>query len=209
MSGIIIEACIETLKEAIYAQEQGATRLELCGRLDLDGLTPKLELIEKVMNSTDLPVKVMLRHRGGDFHYDEADRKRILEEYEQLLDLGVTEMVFGAVCDHRLDMDLIKELCVDPRLKGLTIHKAIDTVEDPVMEVRRIIKELPYNELNLAILTSGGKETAREGIEVINNMSSICDGKVEVIAAGRITKENLSEIMALAKTTSFHGRRIV
>ena len=36
---IFLEACVETLEEAILAEKRGANRLEICSRLDLDGLT--------------------------------------------------------------------------------------------------------------------------------------------------------------------------
>ena len=32
-----IEVCVDTLEAALQAQANGATRIELCGRLDLDG----------------------------------------------------------------------------------------------------------------------------------------------------------------------------
>ena len=37
---ILLEACVETLDEALLAQKKGAGRVEICSRLDLDGLTP-------------------------------------------------------------------------------------------------------------------------------------------------------------------------
>lgn len=37
------EACIESVAEGVAAYEQGAGRVELCSRLDLDGLTPSIE----------------------------------------------------------------------------------------------------------------------------------------------------------------------
>ncbi len=43
---LLLEACVESLNEAILAEKLGAHRLELCSRLDLDGLTPDYNLIE-------------------------------------------------------------------------------------------------------------------------------------------------------------------
>jgi copper homeostasis protein len=39
---IIKEACTGSVQESIAAYEQGAQRVELCSRLDLDGLTPSI-----------------------------------------------------------------------------------------------------------------------------------------------------------------------
>ena len=47
---IILEACVETYEEAIKAEKNGVHRMELCARLDLDGLTPDKELIQDVVS---------------------------------------------------------------------------------------------------------------------------------------------------------------
>ena len=43
-NNLILEACVETLEESMRAEQNGADRLELCSRLDLDGLTPDVDL---------------------------------------------------------------------------------------------------------------------------------------------------------------------
>ena len=58
---ICLEACVENLEEAILAEKKGANRLELCSRLDLDGLTPNFNLTKKVLKKISIPIKVMIR----------------------------------------------------------------------------------------------------------------------------------------------------
>ena len=50
-NSIIKEACVETVKEAILAEKRGADRIELCYRLEYDGLTPAKNIIEKSIKS--------------------------------------------------------------------------------------------------------------------------------------------------------------
>ena len=64
---IIKEACVESLEQAIVAEERKADRVELCSRLDLDGLTPDRNKIERTMNLLSIPVKVMIRPKCGNF----------------------------------------------------------------------------------------------------------------------------------------------
>ena len=61
---IFLEACVETLEEAILAEERGANRLEICSRLDLDGLTPDVKLIKKGLKIISITIKVMIRQRS-------------------------------------------------------------------------------------------------------------------------------------------------
>ena len=62
-NNILLEACVGTLDEALLAQEKGANRVEVCSRLDLDGLTPSKDLVKRLVNELIMPVKVMLRPR--------------------------------------------------------------------------------------------------------------------------------------------------
>jgi copper homeostasis protein CutC len=47
---IIKEVCVDSLDDAINAEKNGANRIELCGRLDLDGLTPSKDLIKSAFS---------------------------------------------------------------------------------------------------------------------------------------------------------------
>ena len=64
---IIKESCVETYEEALKAESRGADRIEICSRLDLDGLTPSKDLVRKLVKRLSIPLKVMVRPRCGDF----------------------------------------------------------------------------------------------------------------------------------------------
>ena len=70
---MIKEACVQTLDEALIAQQNGADRIELCSRLDLDGLTPSRDLIRSVKSKLTIPIKVMIRPRAGNFVYNNQE----------------------------------------------------------------------------------------------------------------------------------------
>jgi len=81
---MIKEACVETLGEALSAELNGADRIELCSRLDLDGLTPDTDLIQKTISSLSILVKAMIRPRGGNFVYTENELISMESEIDQL-----------------------------------------------------------------------------------------------------------------------------
>ncbi|MDH5609009.1 MAG: copper homeostasis protein CutC, partial [Cyclobacteriaceae bacterium] len=76
---MIKEACVETMAQCLAAEKAGANRLELCAHLELDGLTPEFELIERVVSSVTIPVRVMVRPRAGDFCYSPAEIEDMLQ----------------------------------------------------------------------------------------------------------------------------------
>lgn len=202
---MILEACVETLEEALKARERGAHRIELCSRLDLDGISPSEEFVREVCAALIIPVMVMIRPREGDFVYSEDEITVMLREIDRAKALGASGMVFGVLtADNQIDMDQCRRLAERAFPLPVTFHKAIDTMEDPVMGVRQLLKCGGITR----ILTSGGKPTAREGAGKIREMRTAAAGRIIILVAGKVTGDNVEEIEALTGAEEFHGRRI-
>lgn len=202
----IREACVESFSQSVRACQQGAERLELCGDLSVGGITPAPGLIEQVLATVTVPVRVMLRHRGGDFFYDPQDYARLLEQARQLKSLGVKEVVSGMLAadrslSHRLIADLLD---INPDWH-ITIHKAIDDTTDPVTEVARLAS-LP---VSLSVLSSGAAPTAVEGLDCLSAMLSAAGEQIELVACGKVTADNLAALHAKLGAKAYHGRLIV
>ena len=127
MRNIVKEACVERLDEAIFAEKNGADRIELCSRLDLDGLTPHRKMIQDVINSVKIPVKVMIRPRGGNFVYHDQELDVMKEDILYCKRVNVSGIVFGVLKDDKT-VDLIATRLLTDMAAGLeiTFHKAID-----------------------------------------------------------------------------------
>jgi copper homeostasis protein len=203
---MILEACVETLDEALKAQQQGAHRIELCSRLDLDGLTPSPELIRNVCNALKIPMMVMIRPRGVDFVYSLEEILRMKEEIILAKSLGASGIVIGLLTpDNHIDADNCLLLTAAASPLPVTFHKAIDLLENPAEGVRQL-KKVPGI---TRILTSGGKSTAKEGAEKIREMILEAEDKIIILVAGKVTNENVLEISRLTGAYEFHGRKIV
>lgn len=206
---VIIEACVESVAEAVSAAKNGAHRLELCARLDLDGLTPSREMILAVQAAVDLPIKAMIRSRGGDFTYNEADKELIAKDIKQVKAAGVRDIVYGSLRDGRLDLDDLKMVYALAEPNSMTIHKAIDQSQAPLKDVLELVKWAHYDDVNLAILSSGQAATAMDGAFRLKRMQQLCKEEVELIVAGRVTPANLEQLKEIIPATAFHGRKIV
>ena len=203
---MILEACVETYDEARLAQERGADQVELCADLDQDGLTPGRELITRVATSLNIPVKVMVRPRAGDFHYDLRELESMIATIAFCKKASVKGVVFGILKqNNELDIKAIRELANFASPLEVTIHKAIDLTPDPLQSLNKLLESVSI----FSVLTSGGRDTAAEGSAVIRKMIDRSAGKIQVIAAGKITNENLEEIHRIIGGTAYHGRRIV
>ena len=81
MTRYILECCVDSVESALAAKEGGADRLELCAALMIGGISPGLALFEQVRACCDLPVRVLLRPRFGDFCYSEKEYEVIKEKW--------------------------------------------------------------------------------------------------------------------------------
>jgi len=119
------------------------------------------------------------------------------------LAVGGTTPSYGTVkiC---LDLELTKELVELAAPMEVTFHKAIDEISNPLDYIEDLI-----NIGIKRILTSGGKATALEGSDLINQMIKKANNRLKIVVAGKVTKENLNELKNLIPADEFHGKLIV
>ena len=106
---IQVEICVESSAFSHAAAQAGADRLEVCDRLDLDGLTPQPQIVESAL-ATNASVVVMLRDRI-DFFAGDDGATSLLGPLRDFASLGVQGVVFGFLqADGHLDWDSNRRL---------------------------------------------------------------------------------------------------
>ncbi|MFY0689735.1 MAG: hypothetical protein JXQ90_21370 [Cyclobacteriaceae bacterium] len=206
MSKIIREACVDTLNDALTAATKGVERIELCSNLDQDGLTPEFTLAKSVISSVDIPVRLMIRTRAGNFNYNTLEIKEMIRQIDQLKPLKPDGFVLGALTENcSIDIATTTSLVMACRPLPVTFHKAIDESPDLIVAIQDLMN---INGIS-HILTSGGKATANEGAETIRNMLLISKNHFTIIAAGKITADNLAAHVAMIGVNEYHGKKIV
>ena len=203
---LILEACVETLEDAIKAEGFGADRIELCGDLSVGGVTPSEELTLACLQVLKIPIMAMVRPRGGDFVYSDAAYLQMKQDIELFKKIGVAGVVFG-ILDKKSEVDIerTRELTELAKPLLVTFHKAIDDTPDPVESIEKLTQVLGIQR----VLTSGGKVNALDGSEVLRKMRAVAEGKITILAAGKVTKENLMQVHSAVRTSEYHGKRIV
>lgn len=202
---MIREKCIGSFLEALEAQELGAERVELCDNLSEGGTTPSYGTIKMVVKKLNIPAFVIIRPRGGDFYYTLEEIEIMKEDIKLCKELGVKGVVIGALNrDNTINYDAIKDMIDLAKPMSITFHKAIDELENPVTEVKKLAN-LGVNR----ILTSGTKETALEGENILREMIKEAGEDIIIIVAGKVTKDNLNEISNLIPAKEYHGKKIV
>ena len=203
---LIFEACVETLNDALAAEKNGANRIELCSALDLDGLTPSEDLTRQCVSKLTIPVMAMVRPRGGDFVYSEDEIQQMEAEIEFFKQSGVAGVVFGLLTkDGEIDVKNTSRLARLAMPLEVTFHKAIDYSNN----VLHSFQQLNAFEGITRVLTSGGKDTAWNGRDVLKQMQDLPGRRIKIIAAGKVLPENREQIAAYTGAGELHGKRIV
>lgn len=189
------EVCIDSVEGALLASKHGAKRVELCAALSEGGLTPSAAMIEACAEVSTAEVYVMIRPSAGGFCYSPAEIKLMRRDINAAKSLGAHGVVFGILnSDFSVDIKnniLLMETALDLEL-GTTFHRAIDLCPNPLNALESLI-HIGFNR----ILTSGGKETAEEGMKGIKELLAAANRKIEIMAGSGISASNAAKFIEL------------
>lgn len=179
----ILEVCVDSYASAVAAIAGGADRLELCSALSVGGLTPSAALLRQIRKGSDIPIRCLMRPRGGDFFYTPEEIQQMAMEMAALRDAGADGFVIGCLtADGELDGNAMEPLLKEASGLGLTLHRCIDVSRD-LEETYRQAALLGFD----TVLTSGGAGKCLDGIETIGRLLAIRDnenGPEVLIGAG-------------------------
>ena len=197
-----LEVCCGNLESVKAAVQGGAPRIELCSRLDLDGLTPTWdELREARSLFPSLKIHVLIRPRAGDFCYSPEEVARMQADMEMALALGADGLVLGALDEKGdVDADVMKELLsvVEGWTPALTFHRAFDVCRRP-FDALETIEGLGFHR----ILTSGQAPSAQEGTDMLRELQE--RAHFIILPGGGINASNARRILELTGCTELHA----
>jgi len=184
-----IEICIDSVEGAKIASKYGAKRVELCVALSEGGLTPSIGMIEACVNAGNAEVYVMIRPSAGGFVYSNHELELMERDIRAAASVGAHGVVFGILrpnfkVDIQKNMYLM-ETAIELGL-GTTFHRAIDLCPNPIEALENLI-HIGFKR----ILTSGGENTAKEGLKQIERLFTHAHGQLEIMAGSGINPENV------------------
>lgn len=164
-----LECCVDSVESALAAAGGGADRLELCADLIIGGTSPSLALYEQVHACCDLPVRVLLRPRFGDFLYTEYEFRILRREVELFREAGAEGIVIGCLKeDGSLNMEQMRELLKTADGMKITLHRAFDVCADPIRAYEQAW-ELGID----TILTSGQESNCLLGLPLLKRLCAL------------------------------------
>ncbi len=201
-TGVLVEACVDSVESARAAEAGGAGRVELSENLYEGGTTPSPGLIALTRERVKIPIHILVRPRGGDFIYDDDEVRVMLGDIAFAKAVGVDGVVLGALFpDGSVDDRSTRVLVEAARPLSVTFHRAFDLVRDP-FEALDTLMALGVDR----VLTSGGAATAADGLETLAALAWRSEGRCTITAAGGITEHNVGRVVLEAGVNEVHVR---
>ena len=198
--GYTLECCVDSVESAIAAKKGGADRLELCSALVIGGLSPSQALYRKIREQADIPIRVLLRPRFGDFCYTDYEHEILKEEVRSFRKLGADGIVIGTMKpDGTLKLEQMKELMEEAQGMTVTLHRAFDMCQDPFQTLEEA-KRIGIH----TILTSGQKNVCTEGMDLLKELVEQAQGKTEILVGGGVDASVLPVLAEKTKAKAFH-----
>jgi len=204
---IPVEICIEASEPAAVAQavgaayHGGATTIELCAAMDLDGLTPSPDCLAAARQAFGQRpgLMAMIRPRAGDFCYTPDELTLMLAQIDAAARDGAGGVVFGVLhaADGRIDPAANRRLLAAARERGLkaTFHRAFDATPDPDAALDTLL-ELGFDRVLTSGLPWGRPGTALDGAEQLARTILRAEDSIEVVVGGGISPTNVGSLLA-------------
>jgi copper homeostasis protein len=198
---VLIEACVDSPQSALAAEQGGAGRVELCADLFAGGCTPSAGSILLARRLLAIPVNVIIRPRGGDFCYSEAEYEQMRLDIEFCKQAGVAGVVIGVLTPEGVvDVPRTARLIALARPLSVTFHRAFDVTEDPWAALETLIA-LGVDR----ILTSGQEPSVLEGLDLICELVKAAGDRVIIMPGGGVTVRNIRKIAAATAAHEIHA----
>lgn len=157
-------------------------------------------MIEQVRQQVSIGLQVMIRPRGGDFCYAADEFEIMRRDILVAQKLGADGIVAGILDRNgNVDTERTRQLVDLARPLNVTFHRAIDMSVD----ILRAAEDVCQTGAN-RILTSGGEQTAWQGIKTISRLVKTARSRISVIASGGIKRDNATSIVERTGVREIH-----
>lgn len=199
-----LEIACFNLQSAIIAQENGADRVELCDNIKEGGTTPDVEITKAAREELSIPLYVMIRPRGGNFVYSDAEFNQMKSEIIQFKKLQIDGFVFGILNeDQSVNAAQNSELVELANPIPCTFHRAFDVAAAVFQSLEDVI-DCGFK----TILTSGQENNVVEGIDTLAKLVEKANNRIVIMPGGGLRSSNIKSLKEKTKAAFYHSSAI-
>jgi len=197
---VTCEVCVEGVSGALAAAEGGAHRIELCAGLVEGGTTPSVGTLSAVLEAGSVDTMVLVRPRGGDFLYSDAELDVMVRDVRAVGAAGALGIATGALTrEGEVDEVATAALREAAGDMSFTFHRAFDMTRDPLQALETLI-ELGVDR----ILTSGQAKSVPEGLDLIRELVGVAGDRIIIMPGAGIREENVRTVIRETGVREIH-----
>ncbi|MFB5266913.1 copper homeostasis protein CutC [Paenibacillus enshidis] len=203
----LLEVIATSVDDIVQLNDSGADRIELVSALSEGGLTPSIGMIERAVEVSSLPIRVMIRPHSRSFRYSKEDLEVMVRDIRAVRGVGASGIVLGVLTEERwVDTEALAFLLAEAKGLSVTFHRAFDEACD-LEQAFDTLLQFPQID---RILTSGGQATAVEGISMLGRLRQRSEGTpIRILAGSGLSEDNLADFLAATGVEEVHFGRAV
>lgn len=192
-------------EEAVTAEEGGADRLEIVHSPEDGGLTPDIDIVEQILNTVSIPVRVMVRERDSMSVENGEALLRLRNSAQALAALPIDGLVLGFLAGSEIDRDSLRTiLAAAPGCRG-TFHRAFESVSSPEASIA-VLKQFPQID-RILVRLGGNGETAQ--VRNLVQWQKAAAPEIKFIVGIGLEKNNISHLKQETGLSEIHVGRLV
>ena len=166
----------------------------------IGGTSPDEDLFRMVRERVDIPIRVLLRPRFGDFLYSEDEFELLRRQVRRFAALGADGVVIGVLRpDGALDEPRMAELIALAGGCGVTLHRAFDLCRDP-FEALEAARRLGVD----TILTSGQQASCAQGAPLLRELAARSGGRPQLLIGAGVNADVIRALQPETGADAFH-----
>lgn len=198
---MVLEVIAFTIDSCRLIELAGGGRIELCGNPVEGGTTVSYGMLKAAREAVSIPVFPIIRPRGGDFLFNSEEYSIMQQDIRLCREIGMDGVVIGLL-DRFGNVDKVRtaRLVELAYPMEVTFHRAFDHVNEPLAALEDVIQCGCTR-----ILTSGGADTAMQGLPSLLQLVSSADGRIIILPGSGIRSGNIRQLAEATGLQEFHS----
>ncbi|HEV7334148.1 MAG TPA: copper homeostasis protein CutC [Flavisolibacter sp.] len=196
-----VEIIAFTIEACSLIEQAGANRIELCANPTEGGTTPSYGFIKRAREAVTISLFPIIRPRGGDFLYTNAEYGLMQDDVRLCRQLGCDGVVIGLLQkDGSIDVRRTAKLVEMAYPMEVTFHRAFDHCRDPFEALEQLTAIGCQR-----ILTSGQKPVAPEGADLLAELVKAAADRIIIMPGSGVRPDNIAELAEKTGAAEFHS----
>jgi len=199
MNDYLVECCANSIQSAMQGELGGATRIELCTNLEVGGMTPSREDIATLMERINIPIRILIRPKAGNFIYTDPELLQIISDIHFCKNIGIEGVVIGALnMNGSVNKEQTKAMVKAAKPMNVTFHRAFDDCHNLQQDLEDVI-DCGCDTL----LTCGQNKNVTDGISNLEQLIKLGNKRITILAGSGVNHTNTKALYKIG-IRNFH-----